>query len=52
MDKKEIAAQMIETWKAIKSMENNVTCWEMGDVDTYERLEQRYKELTAKYEQI
>lgn len=50
MTKQELKQEILETFKAIKSMENNRTCWEMGDEDTYTRLCKELEELNKKLE--
>ncbi len=50
MTKQELKAEIIRTFAAIQSMENNRTCWEMGDEDNYERLCAKLKKLNSEYE--
>lgn len=51
MTKQELKNEIIATWKAIKGMEECRSCWEMGDQDTYEKLVEEFKSLSAKFEE-
>lgn len=45
MTKNEANDKWMEINRIILSMKRNVTCWEMGDSDTYDRLMVEKKEL-------